>query len=320
MEEMDELLAKYMLGEASGEEIKVVDEWVKASDANLKYFNHFKQIWDNAATLKVESRLDEDASWAEFKQLAANPQPQAKIRRMSTGWLKIAAMLLLTIGAATVVYKMLYTYPSQMLTLQAGNVVKTDTLADGSVITLNKNSSITYPDRFTGDSREITLAKGEAFFEIAPDKTKPFLIHINDVVVKVVGTSFNIKKQDTLTKVIVETGVVQVIRKKIVIRLKPTETAEIDRRSGRITKGVAADRLYNFYRTNLLVADNTPLWRVVQILNDAYNANITIADKRIANRPISTTFIIGSLEDNLSVIRETFNLQTVRKAGKIIIK
>ena len=316
---MDELLAKYMLGEASGEEVKVVDEWVKASDANLKYFNHFKQIWDTAATLKVESRLDVDASWAEFKQLAANPQPQAKVRRINSGWLKIAAMFLLAIGAATIIYKLLHT-PPQMLTLQAGNVVKTDTLADGSVITLNKNSTITYPERFTGHSREIALAKGEAFFEIAPDKARPFLIHINDVVVKVVGTSFNIKKEDTLTKVIVETGVVQVIRKKIVIRLKPTETAEIDRRSGRIKKGVAADRLYNFYRTNQLVADNTPLWRVVQILNEAYNANITIADKRTANRLLSTTLVIGSLEDNLSVIRETFNLITVRKAGKIIIQ
>lgn len=316
---MDELLAKYMLGEASGEEVKVVEEWVNASGANQKYFNHFKQIWDTAAALKAESRLDIDASWAEFKQLAANPQPQAKVRRLNSGWLRIAAMFLLTIGAATIIYKLLDT-PPQMLTAQAGKAVKTDTLADGSVITLNKNSAITYPDRFTGDTREITLAKGEAFFEIKPDKAKPFLIHINDVVVKVVGTSFNIKKEDTLTRVVVETGVVQVIRKKIVIRLKPTETAEIDRRSGRMTKGVAADRLYNFYRTNQLVADKTPLWRVVQILNEAYNANITIPDKNTANRQLSTTLVIGSLEDNLSVIRETFNLQTVRKAGKIIIQ
>lgn len=316
---MDELLAKYMLGEASGEEIKVVDEWVKASDANLKYFSHFKQIWNTAAALKVESKLDVDASWAEFKQLAANAQPQAQVKRLGGGWLKVAAMLLFTIGTAALVYKLLDT-PAQMLTLQTGNVVKADTLADGSVITLNKNSTITYPDKFTGDKREITLVKGEAFFEIAPDKAKPFLIHINDAVVKVVGTSFNIRRQDTLTKIVVETGVVQVIRKKIVIRLKPNETAEIDRRSGRIKKGVATDRLYNFYRTNQLVADNTPLWRVVQILNEAYNANITIADKRTANRLLSTTLVIGSLEDNLSVIRETFNLQTVRKAGKIIIQ
>ncbi|MES2809822.1 MAG: FecR domain-containing protein [Bacteroidota bacterium] len=317
---MDELLAKYMLGEATPQEIQLIDEWVKASPVNQKYFNHFKQIWDAAGTLKTESNLDVDASWMEFKQMAKNPQSQGKARRVNIRWFQVAAMLLLTVTAVGVLYQMFKPGPPQMLTSRAVNVTETNTLADGSVITLNKNSMITYPDKFDGDRREITLNKGEAFFDIAPNKAKPFLIHINDAVVKVVGTSFNIKTTDTGTHVIVETGVVQVIKQKVTIRLKPTETADIDRRTGSVKKGVVTDKLYNYYRTKQLVADNTPLWRVVQILNQAYNANIVIADKRTANRPLSTTLVIGSLEENLYIINKTLNLQTVYKGGKIIIQ
>ena len=316
---MDELLAKYMLGEATTDEERRIDEWVNASDANLKYFNHFKQIWDTAASLKVESKLDIDRSWTAFKEQTDHMQPGGRVRSLNASWLKLAAASVLIIGAAGLCYKLFIQKPLVILTLQSGNSVKTDTLTDGSVITMNKHSIITYPSRFTGKMREITINKGEAFFDIAPDKTKPFLIHINDVLVKVVGTSFNIKTNQGGTQVVVETGVVQVAKQRIVIRLKPKETASINR-SGNLSKGVMTDRLYNYYRTNQLVADKTPLWRVVQILNEAYNANISIADKRIANKPLSTTLVIGSLEENLSVIRETFNLRTVHQGSKILIQ
>lgn len=316
---MDELLAKYMLGEVTPHEEQRIDEWVNASDANLKYFNHFKQIWDTAASLKVESKLDIDRSWTAFKEQTDHMQPGGRVRSLNESWLKLAAASVLIIGAAGLCYKLFIQKPLVILTLQSGNSVKTDTLTDGSVITMNKHSIITYPSSFTGKTREITLNKGEAFFDIAPDKTKPFLIHINDVLVKVVGTSFNIKTNQGGMQVVVETGVVQVAKQRIVIRLKPKETASINR-SGNLSKGVVTDRLYNYYRTNQLVADKTPLWRVVQILNEAYNANISIADKRIANKPLSTTLVIGSLEENLSVIRETFNLRTVRQGSKILIQ
>lgn len=319
MEKMDELLAKYMLGETTSAEIKLINEWMNASDNNLKYFNHFKQIWDTAAALKVESKLDVDKSWTTFRQQADHIQPEAQVRYLNTRWLKLAAACVLIICAAGLGYRLFKQEPPTMLTLKSGNSVKTDTLTDGSVITMNKNSVITYPNRFTEDTREITLNKGEAFFDIAPDKAKPFLIHINDVVVKVVGTSFNIKTDQGGTQVVVETGKVQVIKQKVVVKLKPKETASISR-SGNITKGVTTDRLYNYYRTNQLVADKTPLWRVVQILNEAYKVKIVIADKATANRPLSTTLIIGSLEQNLSVITKTFNLKTIRKGGKIIIQ
>jgi transmembrane sensor len=321
MEKIDGLLAKYMLGEASAEEIRSIDEWLAASDDNVKYFNHFKLIWETSKSLAAESTLDVDASWEEFKQAAIN-KPQTKVISLSKNlrWMKIAALWFVFFGAAALLYVVLNPVKPVMLALQTTGNVETDTLSDGSVITLNKNTRISYPEKFTGDTREIALNKGEAFFNIAHNKSKPFLIHVNNAVVKVVGTSFNIKIDTAKTVVIVETGIVQVISKKVTIRLKPQDKADIDNSTATIKKETNTDQLYNYYRTKQLFANKTPLWRVVEVLNEAYHSNIVIANKNLENRTLTTTLILDSLDQNLSVIQETFNVHITRSADKIIIQ
>lgn len=319
MDKMDGLLAKYMLGEATPAEKDTVDQWIKESELNQRYFTHFKLIWENAASLKTESSLDPDQSWEEFKKLAGQPaRPVVKTLKTSVSWLRMAAIWLAVFSAAGLLYTVLKPGKPNMLTVQTGDKVKTDTLSDGSVITLNRNSALTYPDKFTGGIRAVKLNRGEAFFSVAHDKSKPFIITVNDLKVQVVGTSFNIKRTGTATEVIVETGIVQVSRQKVVIRLKRKEKVNAD--SGGLRKGVSTDELYNYYRTQEFVANKTPLWRIVQVLNEAYKVNIVIADKRIAQMPITTTFKTNSLNQSLNLIRETLNVRIIRKPKIIIIQ
>lgn len=79
------------------------------------------------------------------------------------------------------------------------------TLADGSKVWLNADSKLSYPAAFNGDTREVELA-GEAFFDVAKNKSKPFIIHLKKGTVRVLGTSFNIKAYDGSR--VVETSVV----------------------------------------------------------------------------------------------------------------
>lgn len=72
-----------------------------------------------------------------------------------------------------------------------GSTVINMQLADGSRMWLNAGSSVTYPVAFTGDERNVSI-NGEAYFEVAPDKTKPFHVKVNDIDVAVLGTHFNI--------------------------------------------------------------------------------------------------------------------------------
>lgn len=320
---MDELLAKYMLGEASAVEIATIESWMAADEKNRRYFNHFKLIWETSKTLQTESKLDVDASWDKFKELKKSaPATNAAVKTMPkrNSWMRIAAIGLLVLCSGVVLYSVLKPGKPNMLTFQTGDKVRIDTLADGSIITLNKNSSLTYPDRFNSDTREISLNRGEAFFDVAHDKSKPFIIHVNDISVKVVGTSFNIKTAGTQTNVIVETGIVQVIRKKVVIRLKPKEQVTVDSGAGKITKSQSTDLLYNYYRTKTFVPNKTPLWRFVQILNEVYHVNIVIANPKVAQQLLTSTFKTDSLDFILGIIKDTFHVQIIHKPNQIIIK
>ncbi|QEM10471.1 FecR family protein [Mucilaginibacter rubeus] len=319
---MDELLTKYMLNETTPVENETINRWLSENDDNRKYFDHFKLIWNTSRELKIESKLDPETSWVEFKQLAqSRSEASVKIKTLNpvNRWLKIAAVWLVILGSAGILYTVFKPAKANMLTLQSGNVVRKVTLSDGSLITMNKNSVLNYPNRFTGDTREISL-KGEAFFDVAHDKSKPFMIHVNDVVVKVVGTSFNIKATGQNTEVIVETGVVQVIQQEIVVKLKPKEKASVQ--GGRLQKGSSQDELYNYYRTQKFVANKTPLWRLVDVLNEAYHANIVIDNKKLANRTITTTFKADSLDNILKTIADTFggDVKVIKKPHLIIIK
>src|SRR5690606_6642173 len=137
--------------------------------------------------------------------------------------------------------------------------------SDGSIIFLNKDSEIQFPKQFAKNNRTIRLIKGEAFFDIAPDAEKPFIVNVKDVKVKVVGTSFNINTNRGLTDIIVESGIVEVEKKDIIIRLKRNERVTIDKESSQLEKKEVSDQLYQYYRTKEFVADDTPLYRLIEV-------------------------------------------------------
>jgi transmembrane sensor len=317
---MDELLAKYMLNETTPAENDTVERWMNESEENRRYFDHFKMIWDTSKELKVESSLDEDRSWAAFKQMVAESEArQSRVVPMYNKWLRIAAIWLVLIGAGVLAYQ-LYRPSTEILVVSTGAETKIDTLSDGSIITLNKYAQISYPEEFNGDIRNVKLIKGEAFFEVAHDKAHPFIINTNDVTVKVLGTSFNIKNTPTQTEVIVETGIVQVDRGKITVHLKRQDKVSVDKKTGKFEKGRSTDMLYNYYRTKTLVASNTPLWRVAEVLNEIYHVNIVIPNKKTARLPLTTTFRNDSLESVLGVIEDALNVDATHKGNKIIIQ
>src|ERR1700754_3014229 len=98
----EELLVKYITGEANANEIAQVEAWIKASGENLRHYEHFKQIWEESLNLADEKAVDEDLAWARFKQrIDTKPAIETKpvIRHL---WLKIAAAVVLTFGAMLV--------------------------------------------------------------------------------------------------------------------------------------------------------------------------------------------------------------------------
>lgn len=312
---------KHLLGEASPEEKQAVMEWMKENATNQEYYNQFKKIWDSSKELAAESTVDVDKAWERFQKRVTRQHEPAKILKPRFSWIRVAASVILIagLGMAAIMLFNKNTAPIEMVAQTQQNVL-IDTLSDGSVVTLNKRSTITYPSKFKGDKRTVAL-KGEAFFNVAPDKKKPFIISVNDVQVTVVGTSFNIKSENGNTEVVVETGVVQVTRTGKTITLNAGEKIVVSANDSTASKEAVSDKLYNYYRSKEFVCDETPLWKLVQVLNEAYDAKIIIGRKELNDMRITTTFYNESLEKVLDVIHLTFDITVVKKEdGQIILQ
>lgn len=325
-EQTDILLVKYMLGEATPEEQQQVQQWLHENTANQQYYQQLETIWQQSKQLQAKSTVNEEEAWKRFQQKkAAGGFETAAVRtlpvKQSRRRLFIAAAAAIAILAAGSWLLLLNNWPgSNTQQLMANNNVLSDTLPDGSIVTLNKNARIRYAKTFlTNATREVQL-EGEAFFDIAPDRNKPFIINAGDVHIKVTGTSFNVKSNSKATEVIVETGSVQVTYNQQTVQLVKKEKAIVTKTGRQLNKQQDSSALHNYYRTGQFVCEHTPLYQLVDVLNEAYGADIIISNSAIANLPLTTTFNQESLDTVLSIISKTFNIQVLKQNNQIILK
>ncbi len=321
----DDLLVKFMLQECTAHEGAAVREWLALSPQNQLYYDQIVQIWEESKSLQTEDDIDTEAAWLRLKSKLTKPTPSFTIRRT----LYYAAAAILLIGGLLMWYRLTHDIPvkvdSPEIVMQTEHIrsqqkVRIDTLNDHSVVTLNKNASLQYPKVFSNTERRVKL-EGEAFFNITPDKQKPFYIDAaNDVEIRVVGTSFNVKSFDAYTEVIVETGIVEVRKFNRVVLLHPREKARIDREDSTIVVEKSKDKLYKYFRSREFECDNTPLWKVVEVLNEAYGDSVVIGREDLKKLTLTTRFDNESLEDILDIISETFEITVEKKGGKYILK
>lgn len=314
----DDLLVKYLLDEASSGERIEVETWIAASDEHRKYFEELKTVWNASRKLAASSEINVDAAWLKFKNRI--DQPKTIVRSKTIPWLRIAAMLVV-IAAVYLVTNLFLNKNEDVipLTIAATEKVKELKLPDSSVAILNKNSSISYPSKFDKTKRQVTL-QGEAFFNVTADKDKPFIVDVNNVQVRVIGTSFNIRSENGATEVIVESGRVEVIKNNRSVILGPKEKIFVEAADSVLQKESDKEQLHNYYRTNEFVCDNTPLWKLVSVLNDAYHVNITIARPELRQLPLDVTFSNESLHQILKIISLTLDIKVDTSANKIILR
>jgi transmembrane sensor len=314
----DGLLVKYLMNEATAEEVQQVETWLSDSKENQQYFNTLQLIWEESASLAEGSEEEESAAWTKLEnRLNLNTPVVPKRRIFNTPLLRIAAIVVLICGLGW--FASYYFRNPVLLTLQSHAGIIHKVLPDGSEITLNKNSEIIYSSIFRGKNRPVKLT-GEAFFKVSPDKEKPFIITVNEITVKVVGTTFNVKNRNKKTVVVVETGIVQVSRGNKTVELHAGEQSIIDKDQTGLYKEKNRSKLYNYYRTNELECEHTPLQELVDILNEIHHKNIVISTSALKNKEITADFKNQSLEEIIQVIKETFKIQVEYKNQQILLK
>lgn len=186
------------IDEAEDAELRGVLE----SDAECRYqYNFFKSYWNHEEQKysnsdlmfqKIRERIGVCAAVDEQKR-------SGKIRSISWFFKSVAAVILVISVTSAFFYfhKPLPSYgkavASKLQVIQTPSRVKTKiALSDGTVITLNSETTLKYPLIFNGPVREVYL-NGEAFFDVAKDRAHPFIVHTGKMNVRVLGTAFNIK-------------------------------------------------------------------------------------------------------------------------------
>lgn len=311
----DDLLAGYLLNEVSDEQRTVVEDWIIENSDNRRYFEHFKLIWETSHNIELPPTVDENAAWERFRARVAKP-PQ-KVFALSKLW--AAATILACVGVAALSYLAWEKATNHAITFAANEQSVKQELPDGSIVTLNKHSSLEYNSKFKGTQRNVRL-RGEGFFKVTPDKQKPFVVQLESVTVTVVGTTFNVHEMNGETEVVVESGIVKVQSGAHEVLLHPGEKITVSKNREISQPKKTKDQLYNYYVTRQFVCDDTPLWKLVEALNEAYNVDIKIANDNVAKLPLTTTFHDEPLENILNVISETFNLTVEHKGNSILLK
>jgi transmembrane sensor len=201
----NDLLGKYLNGDATTNEILLAEEWISASDTNRDYFAQLK------ITVEANNNIaHNEAAWLRLQnQISKNhsgrlDKPE---RKFKTRWVQLVASIALLCLIGYIIRVGLYSDPNINLNSDAN--VLTETLPDGTVVTLNAHSKLSYPAQFVGNNRVVSLI-GEAFFKIATDDASPFVINLKGVTLNTTGCSALVKSRGGQTEITVEKGTVKV--------------------------------------------------------------------------------------------------------------
>jgi transmembrane sensor len=316
----EELLTRYLLNETSEQESMFIKEAL-ASDASLRdEFQKLKNILDMVSLTKIDTEL----SWNKFSEKLKPHNKRIEIQPKQSSFslrkLAVAASVLIIIGFAG--YMGFNSYMSAMLITVADTDIENVSLKDGSEITLNRNSEIHYPRRFTKNTRTVQL-NGEAFFQVASNPDKPFIVETTDLDVRVLGTSFYVKAwKDNLPEVTVETG-------KVECHYKPTgekviltagQTAIFGKTETPEVRKTSTNDLNNFaWRTYRLKFENESFSNIVNMVNKAYGSNLII-EGDIKNCKLTVNFENLSLDGVVNVMQSILDVNYIKTKDKIILR
>lgn len=328
-----ELLARSVYDKDSGisaNELKDAKNAVFSSESESEQLHQLVQKVDLYFEL---NNYEVDEAWAKVENQihGQSKQNDRGIRKLFEGsaFRAIAAVfvgLMLVVSGYFVAHKS-NIGDSFVEVKSTDKVVNMIGLPDGTFVSLNTNTRITYPKKFVGNLREVSI-EGEAFFEVKPDKNKPFVIHAGKAQIKVLGTSFcvNAYPEAKQVEVIVQTGKVQVLNKAAEpaqtneLILVPGDKGTLVYASNSLQKTSNQDVNFIAWKTRNLIFKATSLNEVIRNLEKVYNVKISLADPRLNDLLLTAQFNDYPLDFILKVIENTFQLEVQGSNGQYVLK
>ena len=310
--EIENLILRYLMGEASEQEIAHMQRWLNESKEHRQLFAQHKKMWLGSRLLAIydTEKIAQGRKTVTLK--ISNAELQMRLDRGYKRFraLAYAASIALLVGVTSVLYFSQQEKTSQQPYCAGGEIEvpygskSLITLPDGSKVWVNAGSKISYPADFGLTSRNVYLT-GEAYFEVVKKEDIPFFVNTDILKIKVYGTAFNVKayKDDEGVETLLERGAITIIRndapdqeisvepkQKITVRReKPTlpvsnsqasSTSALSAKKPEIQEVKSAE-IITAWKDNRLVFDEEPLGSLAKQLERRYNVQIRFNDEKI---------------------------------------
>lgn len=282
-EELRTLIDKHLAGTASSAERRQLQEFEN-------------QFAASADALDLDDQEKSDIKQGIYNQIQLNKRSiKDRIVIRPRMLMTVAAIITLLVFSISITSSdgsfKYFLFGSEQVIAGTGEV-KQVKLSDGSLVTLNANSSIRFKKVFSGNTRDVTL-EGEAYFQVSPDKKKPFLIHSDELITKVVGTSFNIAAYRKLKdiKVTVATGSVQVNQgNRLVALLSPGTQVIFNKQSNNSQYKKVNQADYTSWRNGELIFKQATFQEIAVTLKQVYDYDLIVRNQHLNNSRITSRF------------------------------
>ncbi len=318
---IDLLITRYLSGEASEIEKLSLQGWLSQSEANKKYFDGIKFIYDKASVIHHNVDFNVDKAWSNVKgQMKFTPKVELKAQKVQLGWVRIAASILAIISVSTIVYFTLREETTQtianVVAIASKDTIISQKLPDSTHIFLNKRTKLSYNPDYGKKNREVVL-EGEAYFNATHSDDKPLTVKADSTFIKDIGTAFNIKAypEEDIIEVYVETGkVIFYTTADSGLTLVKGDVGVYSKKTRAFSRKQVLNTNILSYKTKSFTFINARLQDVIRQLNAVYSTKLSLKRNDLANCAITVSFEDEPIETIVDIICETLSLKSAKMA------
>jgi ferric-dicitrate binding protein FerR (iron transport regulator) len=316
------LLEKFLRREATSEEVEQLIAWFCRNDTKEMLFKSYADKWDEASP-QLDMKTQRDMLGKLKKQISE--ESKSIFARSWKRWVRSAAAVLIPLLVGAAVYALIDT-PAKNISVKP-MLVKVENgqkanleLPDGTRVWLNSASHLSYNGNFNKKDRVVNL-EGEAYFEVAKDASRPFIVKTNDLSVRALGTCFDVKaypNDNSVTTTLIE-GKVSVGNSLGSTILVPNQKLTFDKKNRKFVKASVYDaELSGLWKNNELAFDSETLEEIALELERMYNIHVIFATDNIRQYRFSGKIKNNSLESVFQLISLTAPI-TYRVEDSVVV-
>lgn len=312
-----QLIIQFLEGELNDDEKLRMEEWRIASTKNESRFQEIKFLWEKSKLTQTTAKdisIDVDAALRNVHRQLPQPAKVVNLRRRFIQ-ISVAALAIFLAG----LFWMLNSSSVKTIEVQTlANEQKEVILPDESIVWLNENSHLSYPESFDKNKREVVM-NGDLVFEVTPNKQKPFIVKSKELEIQVLGTKFNVASPTNLNT----NAFVHVLHGKVKVQKDDLSGKSVTLEKGMsvvlnkedelaLTDEFSPNRL--FWLNKKLEFDRTPLKDVLTDLKYIFKINLEVENPKILECQFT-----GVFDDKITIdeILEMLGLVFIAEIEKI---